>query len=138
MAKKELVNVEKDAQIVKAKETVQDVLIEDLSTQEAVDNFVRGLIPESFAKDYKKLKKLQDELSKTEASIKEKLIEMFEAHPEMNGQTVTMDGLSFTYTKSYVKNTVDSKKLQEEYPDIYKKMIKTSNVKSSIKTSVKF
>jgi len=138
MAKKELVNVEKDAQIVKAKETVQDVLIEDLSTQEAVDNFVRGLIPESFAKDYKKLKKLQDELSKTEASIKEKLIEMFEAHPEMNCQTVTMDGLSFTYTKSYVKNTVDSKKLQEEYPDIYKKMIKTSNVKSSIKTSVKF
>ena len=138
MAKKELVNVEKDAQIVKAKETVQDVLIEDLSTQEAVDNFVRGLIPESFAKDYKKLKKLQDELSKTEASIKEKLIEMFEAHPEMNSQTVTMDGLSFTYTKSYVKNTVDSKKLQEEYPDIYKKMIKTSNVKSSIKTSVKF
>ena len=123
MAKKELVNVEKDAQIVKAKETVQDVLIEDLSTQEAIDNFVRGIIPESFAKDYKKLEKLKSQLEKTEADIKQKLITMFEEHPEMEGKTVSMDGLRFTYTKAYERHSVDGKKLQEEYPDIYKKML---------------
>ena len=47
------------------KETVADILVEDLSTQEAVDNFVLGIIPEQFVKDYKKMKKLQDNLSKT-------------------------------------------------------------------------
>ena len=37
------------------KETVADILVEDLSTQEAVDNFVLGIIPEQFVKDYKKM-----------------------------------------------------------------------------------
>lgn len=138
MAKKELLNVENNVQKVNTQETISDVLIEDLSSQEAIDNFVRGIIPETFAKDYKKLKKMEEELKKTEESIKEKLIQMFEAHPEMEGKTVTMDGLSFTYTKSFVRTSVDGKKLEEEYPDIYKKMLKTSNVRSTIKTSVKY
>ena len=119
-------------------ETVTDVLIDDLSTQEALDNFVRGIIPESFAKDYKKLEKLKSELEKTEKTIKEQLIKMFEEHPEMDGKTVSMDGLKFTYTKPYERLSVDSKKLQEEWPDIYKKVIKKSNVKSTIKTSVEW
>ena len=127
-----------DTDIVKKQVTTSDVLIEDLSSQEAIDNFARGIIPEDFAKDYKKLKKLQDQLTKTENDIKEKLIKMFEEHPEMEGKTVTMDGLRFTYTKAYVRTSVDSKKLQEEWPDIYKKVIKQSNVKSTIKTSVEY
>lgn len=120
------------------KETVSNILIEDLSTQEAVDNFVRGIIPEDFAKDYKKLEKLKSQLEKTEADIKQKLITMFEEHPEMEGKTVSMDGLRFTYTKAYERHSVDGKKLQEEYPDIYKKMLKVSNVKSTVKTSVEY
>ena len=120
------------------KETVADILVEDLSTQEAVDNFVLGIIPEQFVKDYKKMKKLQDNLSKTEDEIKTKLLKMFEEHPEMNGKTVSRDGLTFTYTASYVRNSVDGKKLQEEHPDIYKKMLKQTNVKSTIKTSIKY
>ena len=84
------------------------------------------------------MKKLQDNLSKTEDEIKAKLLKMFEEHPEMNGKTVSRDGLTFTYTASYVRNSVDGKKLQEEHPDIYKKMLKQTNVKSTIKTSIKY
>lgn len=125
---------------VKVEQTnaVKDVLVEDLSTQEAVDNFVRGIIPEDFAKDYKKLEKLKSQIEKTEADLKAKLLEMFEQHPEMEGKTVSMDGLRFTYTKAYERKSVDSKKLQEEWPDIYKKCIKTANVKATIKTSVEY
>lgn len=136
MAKKELVNAEQLN--VQTKETVKDVLVEDLSTQEAVDNFVLGIIPEEFVKDYKKIKKLQDNLAKTEVDIKEKLLKMFEEHPEMEGKTVGRDGLTFTYTNSYIRNTVDSKKLEEEHPEIYKKMLKQTKVKATIKTSIKY
>lgn len=120
------------------RETSTDVLISDLSTQEAVDNFIKGIIPETFARDYKKIEKLKSQLQKTEADIKAKLIKMFEEHPEMEGKTVSVDGLKFTYTKSYERKSVDSKKLQEEYPDIYSKMLKYTNVKSTIKTSVEY
>ena len=137
MEKNELLNVEQ-SQINKTQEKVSDILVEDLSTQEAVDNFILGIIPETFVKDYKKLKKLQDNLAKTEDEIKQKLLKMFEEHPEMSGKTVGRDGLTFTYTKSYIRNTVDGKKLQEEYPDIYKQMLKQTNVKSTIKTSIKY
>lgn len=127
----EVINVQKE-------ETVKDILIEDLSTNDALYEFTRGLIPQTFAKDYKKLKKLQDELNKVETSIKEQLIKMFEEHPEITTNSVSMDGLKFTYTSSYSKNTIDTKKLQEEYPEIYKKLLKQSTVKSSIKTYVEF
>lgn len=137
MVKKELLNVEQ-SQINETQEKVSDILVEDLSTQEAVDNFVLGIIPEQFVKDYKKIKKLQDNLAKTEDEIKQKLLKMFEEHPEMNGKTVGRDGLTFTYTGAYVRNSVDGKKLQEEYPEIYKKMLKQTNVKSTIKTSIKY
>jgi len=136
MSKKELTNVKQND--VKTEEKVQDILIEDLSTQEAVDNFVLGIIPEQFVKDYKKIKKLQDNLAKTEDEIKAKLLKMFEEHPEMEGKTVGRDGLTFTYTSSYIRNTVDGKKLQEEHPEIYKKMLKQTTVKSTIKTSIKY
>ncbi len=119
-------------------ETVTDVLMDDLSSQEAIDNFARGIIPETFVKDYKKLKKLQDELSKTEAEIKTKLLQMFKEHPEMDNKTVSMDGLKFTYVKPFNRTTVDSKKLQEEWPDVYKKVTKTSLVKDTIKTYVEY
>jgi len=137
MVKKELLNAEQ-SNLNKTQEKVSDILVEDLSTQEAVDNFVLGIIPEEFVRDYKKLKKLQDNLAKTEDDIKQKLLKMFEEHPEMNGKTVGRDGLTFTYTAAYIRNSVDGKKLQEEHPEIYKKMLKQTNVKSTIKTSIKY
>lgn len=115
-----------------------DILVQDLSTNEAIDNFVRNILPEDFAKDYKELKKLQEKIQKTEDDIKKKLLEMFESHPEMDSKSVSMDGLKFTYTKPYEKKSVDTKKLQEEYPKIYNKMLKTSSVKGSIKTYIEY
>lgn len=116
---------------------IQIPLVTDL-TGTSLDDFARGIIPEKFAKEYKKMKKLQDELTKTENEIKAKLIEMFESIPEREQNSVSMDGLRFTYVGPTQRKTVDSKKLQEEYPEIYKQCIKFSNVKSSIRTSVDY
>lgn len=116
---------------------IQIPLVTDLNGT-ALDDFARGIIPEKFAKDYKKMKKLQEELTKTENEIKAKLIEMFESIPEREQNSVSMEGLRFTYVGPTQRKTVDSKKLQEEYPEIYKKCIKFSNVKSSIRTTVDY
>ena len=117
---------------------IQIPLVSDLETGTALDDFARGIIPEQFAKDYKKMKKLQAELEKTEKQIKSKLLEMFESISGLEQKYVSMDGLRFTYVGPTKRKSVDSKKLQEEWPEIYKKCLKESNVKSQIRTSIEW
>lgn len=108
------------------------------NTEHSLDTVAKALVPEGFARKYKQMLKLQDELKKTEDDFKKKLLEVFESIPELETNSVTIDGLKFTYVKSSVRKTVDSKKLQEEMPEIYNKFLKESNVKSSIRTSVEY
>ena len=117
---------------------IQLPLVTELTTEQALDDFARGIIPEKFAKEYKKMKKLQEQIDRTESMIKNKLIEMFEKQPNLDKKYVAVDGLKFTYVGPTVKNTIDSKKLKEEYPEIYKKVAKKSNVKSQIRTTVEY
>lgn len=117
---------------------IQIPLVNDLSGQTALEDFAKGILPEGFVKDYKKMVKLQTELKEAEEQIKNKLITMFESIPDLEKNYVLVDGLRFSYVKSSVRKTVDSKKLQEEYPNIYKKMLKESKVKSSIRTKVEY
>lgn len=108
------------------------------NTEHSLDTVAKALVPEGFARKYKQMLKLQDELKKTEDDFKKKLLEVFESIPELETNSVTIDGLKFTYVKGSVRKTVDSKKLQEEMPEIYNKFLKESNVKSSIRTSVEY
>ena len=117
---------------------IQIPLMSDLNNKTALDDFAKGIIPEQFAKDYKKMKKLQEELNRTEAIIKEKLLTMFESIPDREQNSVSMDGLKFTYVGPTKRKTVDTKKLEEEWPEIYKKVLRESNVKSQIRTSVEY
>lgn len=98
----------------------------------------QGLMPKSFAKKFKQLKKAQDELAAIENDIKEKLKEVFESTPGLETNSVTVDGIKFTYVGPSKRKTVDTKKLQEEHPEIYNKFLKESNVKSSIRTTIEY
>ncbi len=117
---------------------VEVPLVNKLDGPTALEDFARGIIPEDFAKEYKKMKKLQQELEQTENTIKNKLIEMFQSIPELEKNSVSMDGLKFTYIAPTVRKSVDTKKLQEEHPEIYKQCLKESQVKAQIRTSVEF
>lgn len=108
------------------------------NSEHSLDTVAQALVPDGFAKKYKQMLKLQDELKKTEDEFKKKLLEVFESIPELETNSVTIDGLKFTYVKGSVRKTVDSKKLQEEMPEVYNKFLKESNVKSSIRTSVEY
>jgi len=47
------------------------------------------------------------------------------------------DVISITYVAPTTRASVDSKKLKEQYPDVYEKCAKTSNVKASLRVSRK-
>ena len=113
---------------------IQIPLTNDLN----LDDFAKGIIPEQFAKDYKKMQKLKKELEKTENDIKIKLLELFESIPDRQQNSISSNGIRFTYVGPTIRKTVDTKKLQEEYPEVYKKVIKHSDVKSQIRTTVEY
>lgn len=80
-----------------------------------------------FEKSIKELKKKEEELK---ARIKEAM--------EENGCIkLENDILSVSYVESYEKETLDTKKLKQELPDIYDHYIKMSTVKPSVRITTK-
>lgn len=113
-------------------------LINTLKGNDVLENFARGILPENFVRDYKKLQKQKQMIEEQEQKIKEQLIEMFEKTPNLEKNYVSVDGLRFTYVKSTNKKSVDTKKLEEEYPNIYKRCLRESPVKSQIRTKIDY
>lgn len=103
----------------------------------ALTEVAKNLIPADFAKKYKAMKKLQSEIEKIENQVKDGLIEMFGSITDAPS-SVTIDGLKFTYVRPSTKKTFDSKKFQEDHPEMYDKYIRESAVKASIRTSVEY
>lgn len=104
----------------------------------ALASVAKDLIPKEFAKRYKALKKAQEELNEMENLVKTKLLTAFESIPDREINKIDVDGISFTYVAPSKRKSVDTKKLQEEEPEIYKKFLKESNVKSSIRINVEY
>lgn len=103
----------------------------------SLDNIAQSLAPKDFAKRYKKMLALKAELEKEEKEFKDKLTEMWGSLTDAPN-SVTIDGLRFTYIRPNTKKTFDSKKFQEDHPEMYDKYVKESNVKASIRTTVEY
>ena len=78
-------------------------------------------------KQIKDLKSLQD-------SYKENLLKEME---ENNVLKVDTEELSISYVAPSTRETLDSKKLKEDLPDIYDLYVKFTDVKSSLRIKVK-
>lgn len=78
-------------------------------------------------KQIKDLKALQD-------SYKEKLLKEME---ENNVLKVDTEKLLISYVAPSTRETLDSKKLKEDLPDIYDLYVKFTDVKSSLRIKVK-
>lgn len=76
------------------------------------------------------LKKLEEMKKNFTSSLLEKM-------KEGNIKTFESDNVKITYVAPYTKENVDTSKLKEEHPDIYKSYLKTSNVKETIKITIK-
>lgn len=77
-----------------------------------------------------KYKRIAEERDK----FKAQLLELMESHGVEKWEN---EIVSVTRVKSGVRTSVDSKKLLKEFPEVYGNVIKTSNVKSSLKIKLK-
>lgn len=77
--------------------------------------------------------KLKKEMKYQEELLKEGLME---AMQKLGKKSFIIDGLSITMKKATTKTTIDSQRLKEECPEIFKTYSKTSEVKSSLTLTV--
>ena len=87
-------------------------------------------VSEETIKKIRGLEEVRLEAEMMMKELKEELIEKMEA----NGITESFEtnGLKVIYKSPTKRNTLDSKKIKEDLPDIYEKYSKTSDVKSSV------
>lgn len=74
------------------------------------------------------------EIEKKQEEIKLRLLNEMK---NRNLKTFEKNGVKITYTEAYKKKTLDTKKLEQEHPKIYKKYLKETNVNETIKITVK-
>ena len=87
---------------------------------------------EEFSQKYKAYKRAKKEFDELYEPIKKNIIEL---HKKYSGlpKTVVYGGAKFTYVSPSTRTTIDSKKLKEEEPELYKKFTKTTNVSATIR-----
>ena len=98
-------------------------------------NFINKLTEMKFSKTYKKLAKLQAEYDLLLKELKPEMIDYMKAN---NLTSIVCEDITISYRKPHVKTTVDSKKLQEELPDVYRLFSKESNVSETVVLKVNY
>ena len=88
--------------------------------------------PEEFGQKYRAFKKASEEFDKVFIPFKENIIKLHEQSDYLP-KTVIVDSVKLTYVSPSTRNTIDSKKLKEEEPELAKKFAKTSNVKATVR-----
>ena len=88
--------------------------------------------PEEFGQKYRAFKKASEEFDKVFIPFKENIIKLHEQSDYLP-KTVIVDSVKLTYVSPSIRNTIDSKKLKEEEPELAKKFTKTSNVKATVR-----
>lgn len=78
--------------------------------------------------------KIVKEYKAKQEAIKQALLQAMQEH---NVQKFETNSIVVTKKDEYIRNSVDSKKLQENYPDIYNIVLKQSKVKETIIIKIK-
>ena len=90
-------------------------------------------ISQEFKDNYKKFVNLKNTIEDAQKIIKEQLIAYYESLPEEDRKQMDFDTFKVSYVKGSIRKTLDSKKLQDEEPEIYNKYLKETEVSSTIK-----
>lgn len=88
--------------------------------------------PDEFYKKYKKMKKAEEEVNKIYEPFKKSLIQLYEEN-EGFPHNIVIGGAKLVYVAPSKRNTLDSKKLKEEEPEIAKKYNKVTSVSACIR-----
>lgn len=86
-------------------------------------------INENFIKEYKEFQKIKLAMELKEKEFKEELKEAME---ETGRTSILLDGFSVTYRKGGTRQTIDTKSLKEDFPEIVLPYIKETETSSSV------
>ena len=115
------------------------VIKEDGETDEMIDASIIDIFsqalncdPDVFTAKYRVYKKAKEEFDAIYEPFKKNIIELHKTHTDLP-KTVIVGGVKLTYVSPSTRNTIDSKKLKEEEPELAKKFTKTSNVSATVR-----
>jgi len=91
------------------------------------------IVDEEYVRKYREFLKLKEYVDLADKEIKQGAKDFMEATGKTN---IVAGGLSFSYRQGTTRISLDSKKLKEELPDVYKKYFKESEVSSSVVVKV--
>lgn len=116
---------------------VKDLIETDARFEKYVPELEKNtglLIAEKEQKEIALVLKSLKELKAKETELRKRMLELMKS----NGcKSFSCDLFSMTYVYPSQKQSVDTGKLKDKYPDIYEEMLKTSNVGESIKITIK-
>lgn len=90
-------------------------------------------ISQDFKDNYKQFINLKNKIEEAQSVIKKELITYYESLPEEERKQIDFDTFKVSYVKGSIRKTLDSKKLQDEKPEIYNEYLKETQVSSTIK-----
>lgn len=93
----------------------------------------KPIISNEFKENYQKFLELKEKIEEAQDIIKKEMIKYYESLDEEDRKTLNFGSFKMSYVKSSIRKTLDSKKLQDEEPEIYNKFLKETPVKSTIK-----
>lgn len=115
------------------------VIKEEGETDEEIDRSLADMFsqalnndPDVFGEKYRAYKKAKEEFDAIYEPFKKNIIELHKTHTDLP-KTVIVGGVKLTYVSPSTRNTIDSKKLKEEEPELAKKFTKTSNVSATVR-----
>lgn len=118
---------------------IREIVVEDDRkmgdvVDELTDIFSQALNndPDVFGEKYRVYKKAKEEFDAIYEPFKKNIIELHKTHTDLP-KTVIVGGVKLTYVSPSTRNTIDSKKLKEEEPELAKKFTKTSNVSATVR-----
>lgn len=103
-------------------------------TSSSIEDTLRGALGcdvDDFYSKYTEWKNAEARFKEVYDPFKEKLIELHET--QSFPKNVVIGGVKLTYVSPSTRNSIDSKKLKEEEPEIAKKFTKTSNVGATVR-----
>lgn len=121
---KALLKAERDGKIYKGKIDTSDSLVSYSDMQTAVE----------CARKLEDLMKTVDAITEMYDEVKGRIYETMLAN---NVDTIDREGLTITLKRPFTRNSIDSKKLAAELPDVYDKYAKTIEVKGNVTIKLK-
>lgn len=83
------------------------------------------------------IKKLETDKKRIDEEYKEYKTALLRAMQEYGIEKIDSDDMLVTYVGEHERTSVDSKKLEKEYPSVYMDCLKTSIVKPSVRVTIR-